>query len=65
MEKPKSPSSADLGKIAHELANHLFVLTMAVDLLEASRDDPERFGQALQSLRSHGLEPLSDLLSPA
>jgi nitrogen-specific signal transduction histidine kinase len=62
MDEPKGPPSAALRKLGHELANHLFVLTMSVDLLEASRDDPAKFEHALKSLRNHALEPLAELV---
>jgi hypothetical protein len=49
-------------QLHHDARTHLFVVTMGLRVLEASREKAEHFAEVLEVIRRDGIEPLQDEL---
>jgi hypothetical protein len=47
-----------LRQLRHDAKTHLFVVSMGLKVLEASRHNADHFADTLESIRRDGIEPL-------
>jgi hypothetical protein len=60
-EEQQPRPEPDLRKLAHQLRNHLFTISLAVKSLELAREEPERFAHVLERIRSGPLSGIEEI----
>ena len=60
-DEQRTLQEPDLRRLAHELRNHLFTISLAVKSLELAREEPERFAMVLERIRSGPLNGIEEI----
>lgn len=58
IEAKQTGHTEKVRSLNHDIKNHLFVLGMGLQTLEAIRSDPDQFREVLETIENEGLEPL-------
>jgi hypothetical protein len=61
----EATSHPEARRLAHQLRNHLFTISMGIKSLELTRTDPDRFASVVEQIRTHaigGIEEIANAL---